>query len=172
MSKLLDNIKRRRLIIDHIRHNYKDFIKAKATTLANQLILDEIQIRMRNENFSNKIIERTYIKSVDFIDSGTLRINIVSDFKAESGFKVALARELGTDNNKEGHKHWVAPRIKQALSWIYQGRRMFSPGHYVSGLKSLHIMEKTIEERKPVLIMKLQEEIDNWKKGLANTLNT
>ena len=38
MSKLIDALKNKQLILRHIQHNYKDFIKAKAWTLANQLI--------------------------------------------------------------------------------------------------------------------------------------
>lgn len=166
MTFLLDEIRKRQLIIEHIRHNYKDFIIKKATTLANQLILDEIQLRMRNENFSKKIIERTYIKNISFISDGVLRINIVSDFVAESGFSISIAREFGTDQNKANHKHWVAPRVKKALSWLAQGKRLFSQGHFVSGIKALHIIDKTIDEKKPILIAQLNDEIKKWKESI------
>lgn len=163
---LVEKIQRKVLIARHIKQNYKPFLIAKATTLANQLILDEITNRMRQEKFSSKIIDRTYVKSVQFIDDYTLRINIVSDFVSESGFDVALAREFGTDNNKESHRHWVSPKVKKALSWISQGKRMFSPGHYVKGIKSLHIINNTIEEKKPVLIKALKKELQDWRRKL------
>src|SRR6185312_6148414 len=155
---LVETLRKKQLMLLHIKHNYKDFLEKRAWTLANQLILDEIQNKMRQEKFSKKIIDKTYIKSVKFIDNTTLRINIISDFVSESGFKVSLARELGTDNNKDKHRHWIAPRTKQVLSWITQGKRLFSHGHYVSGIKSLHIIQKTIDEKTPILTDLLQKE--------------
>lgn len=163
---LLDQVRKRKLILTHIKHNYRDFLIDKAKTLANQIILDEISNRMRQANFSPKIIERTYIKEVKFIDAETLRINIVSDFTSDSNFDVSLARELGTDNNKPDHKHWIRPKTKLVLSWLFQGKRLFSSGHRVTGFQSLHIIEKTINEKKPVLIDALKKELFKWKKSL------
>lgn len=166
MSKLTDALNKKILILRHIKHNYKDFIKAKAWTLANQLVLDEITNQMRLHNFSPKIIERTYIKDVKFIDNETLRINIISDFVAESGFKVSLAREFGTDNNQPDHKHWIRPKVKLALSWIQNGKRLFSWGHKVTGFESLKIISKTIDKQKPILIKELQKAIIEWKTNI------
>lgn len=167
---LVETLRKKQLMLLHIKHNYKEFLEKRAWTLANQLILDEIQNKMRQEKFSKKIIDKTYIKSVKFIDNTTLRINIISDFVSESGFKVSLARELGTDNNKPNHKHFIKPKTKLALSWIAQGIRLFSKGHYVTGLKSLHIIQNTINEQTPTLTKMLQKDLTDWKNSLAKNV--
>lgn len=71
-----------------------------------------------------------------------------------------MAREHGTK------RHWIAPRVKLALSWITQGVRLFSKGHYVSGIKSLHIIEDTVNAKKKELQLEFTREMLRWKQSI------
>ena len=62
--------------------------------------------------------------------------------KTDSGFDVALAREHGTK------RHFIAPRVKLALSWITLGIRY--PGPMVTALqRSDHFFGSVIELSSP-----------------------
>ena len=137
---------------------YPSFAKSKLEELANKIILDEIHETMRSKNFSQKIIDSTYVKSVD-ITSG--EIEIVSDYKSESGFDVAKAREEGTRD------HNVKPKGK-VLSWIGNGARMFSRGHWVKGLPEERIIEKTAQKKSKKLNDAWVKEQDKFFEEMLN----
>lgn len=90
---------------------------------------------MRKKRFSQKIIDSTYVESVDVT---TGEITITSDYESEDGFDVSLAREEGTAHHK------IIPKNKKFLSWIDNGIRRFSAGHTVKGIPAEKIIEKTI----------------------------
>lgn len=50
----------------------------------------------------------------------------------------------------------------QALSWLEDGKRRFSRGHFVRGLTDLMIVSKTMQERAPVLRERYKEELTAW----------
>lgn len=138
-----------------MKNNYDAFLKAKVTEWANKIIVDDIVRQMQENHFSPKIWKNTHLKDVD-IRSNRIRLIITSEYTTESGFDVALAREKGTKD------HMIKPRTAKVLSWIFQGVRMFSKGHMVSGFKSLRIIEKTTKAKKPELQAKLNEEFEKW----------
>ena len=138
-----------------MKNNYDAFLKAKVTEWANKIIVDDIVRQMQENHFSPKIWKNTHLKDVD-IRSNRIRLIITSEYTTESGFDVALAREKGTKD------HMIKPRTAKVLSWIFQGVRMFSKGHMVSGFKSLKIIEKTTKAKKPELQTKLNEEFEKW----------
>jgi hypothetical protein len=152
MTKIFQDYKTR---LAHLKGNYDEFLIAKIKEHTNKIIIDEIQARMEKENFSPKIIQSTILKDVE-VHRGRIKIKIKSEYTSESGFDVALAREKGTKD------HMVYPNTKQALSWIIAGKRFFSRGHKVSGIKSLKIIEKTIKEKKPELKDAIDKEFDAW----------
>jgi hypothetical protein len=69
---------------------------------------------------------------------------------------VAVAREYGTKD------HWIRPRFKQVLSWIQEGKRLFSRGHIVSGIKSLLIIKNTIKDQMPEVQNKIDEDMQEF----------
>ena len=148
--------------IAHYRNFHDDFSKRKAKELANKIIVDKITNLMQAEEFSEKIWKNTFLSDDVQIDSykGKIHLNVRSVYKTESGFDVALAREHGTK------RHWIAPRVKLALSWITQGIRLFSKGHYVSGIKSLHIIEDTVKANKEELQREFTKEMLKWKQQI------
>ena len=139
---------------------YPGFLKIMATKIVNETILDEIHRRQESLGFSKKIIERTYITNIKIESTGEMTFDCISDYESESGFDVAKAREEGTDVGKPGHKHWVAPVHRKFLSWIQNGVRRFSPGHWVKGITRSNVIKKTIKEMTPKAQARLDEETD------------
>lgn len=160
-------VKNKRLQMTRIRHLKNDFIKTKATELANKMIVDEVIREMQTLGISRKIQESVVVKNV-IVNSGGIMIRIFSEYFAEDGFDVALGREEGTDVYTGG-KHWVRPRNKKALKWITGGKARFSRGHKVSGLPPLHTIEKVIERKTYDLQEKLNEEYKKWKGSILNS---
>lgn len=124
--------------------------------LANSLILDQIQKRMRAFNFSEKIVINTVVSNIDILSTNKLRIYFKSTLFSETGFDVALAREKGTKD------HMIRPTVKKALHWIQEGVAHFSKGHKVSGLKALHIIADTLKENEGLLQKQYNDEVNTW----------
>jgi len=139
----------------HLKNNYDDFLIAKVKEHTNKIVVDEIVSRMQKENFSSKIWQNTYLKDVT-IANNRIKARIFSEYFTSSGFDVAMAREKGT------RRHFIQPNTATVLSWITQGVRLFSKGHWVSGIKSLRIIKKTIKEKKPELQMEIDKEFERW----------
>jgi len=149
-------IKDYKLKLAHLTNNMDDFLINKTKEHTNKLIVDEITSKMERERFSPKIIQNTYLKEVS-ITGEYIRARIVSEYSSESGFDVAVAREKGTKDHK------IAPTTKKALSWIMAGVRMFSKGHWVSGLKSLYIVRNTIRDRKSLVESAIAKDFQQWQ---------
>ena len=153
-----------KLKYNRFTHLYKDFLTKKTMELVNKLIVDPIIEEMRREGVSKKIWENVECNAVEVSWDGGIYINIHSEYFAEGGFDVALAREKGTAD------HWIRPKNKQSLSWISGGKRRFSGGHEVSGLPKLDIIQKTIEKGTYDLQQKLNEEYKIWKSSIFGSL--
>ena len=158
--------KSNKLKVIRFQHLYKDFIKTKATELANKLIIDPIIEEMKQNNVSRKIYETVVVEDV-IMDSmtRTILIKIHCEYFSEDGFDVAVAREYGTED------HMIRPKGKEnggadVLSWIQGGVRRFSGGHMVSGLPRLNIIERRVEEGEYELQQAMNEEYRRWKESI------
>ena len=156
--------KSNKLKVIRFQHLYKDFIKTKATELANKLIIDPIIEEMKQNNVSRKIYEQVIVEDV-ILNEGTILIKIHCEFFSEEGFDVAVAREYGTED------HMIRPKGKEnggadSLSWIQGGMRRFSKGHMVSGLPRLNIIERRVEEGEYELQQAMNEEYRKWKESI------
>jgi len=140
----------------HFRHLYKNFLKMKIKELTNKLIVDPIIEEMRAQGVHEKIYQSVVLERVNITDDG-ISLRIHSEYFADNGFDVAMARELGTED------HMIRPVNKFALSWIQDGKRRFSLGHKVSGLPRLNIIERKIEEGEYELQQALNNEFSLWK---------
>jgi len=140
----------------HLRDNLDFVLLRSAERWVNELIIDEIQNRMRNANFSQKIWMNTKIITSK-IEGDKVIVTLQNYYFSESGFDVAIAREYGTKD------HWIRPRFKQLLSWIQDGRRLFSRGHIVSGIKSLYIIRNVVNEKTSEVQDKVNEDVETWK---------
>lgn len=142
--------------ISHFKNNSDHIFLRSAERWVNELVIDEIQRKMRENKFSQKIWMGTKIIS-SRIENNQAIITIQNYYFSESGFDVAVAREYGTKD------HWVRPTVKLALSWIQQGRRLFSKGHIVSGIKSLHIIRDVIKEQMPEVKRRIDQDFEEWR---------
>jgi len=145
--------------IAHTKSNIDLFTLRSAERWVNELIIDKIQEDMRKNDFSQKIWMSTKIISSK-IENDKIIITIQNYYFSESGFDVAIAREYGTKD------HWIRPTVKLALSWIQQGKRLFSQGHIVSGIKSLHIIRNTVKDQSAEVQSKIKQDVDDWMKSV------
>jgi len=155
----IDRAERFRLRVMQYTHLHDEWVIRKAKEKANKIIVDDIIQQMKDENFSPKIWKGTFLSDRVTFDKkkGKLNLKVRSVYETDSGFDVALAREHGTK------RHFIAPRVKLALSWITLGVRLFSKGHYVSGIKSLYIIRDTVERKKKEFEKEFFEEYYFWK---------
>lgn len=84
-------------------------------------------------------------------NSVTLRV----DYQTEEG------KPLDRFLNRGTRGHFIRPRNKLALSWIQNGTRLFSKGHFVRGIKGKFVMEKTLREFKSVFPRIVKERYRN-----------
>lgn len=145
--------------IAHTKSNIDLFTLRSAERWVNELIIDKIQEEMRKNDFSQKIWMSTKIISSK-IENDKIIITIQNYYFSESGFDVAIAREYGTKD------HWIRPTVKLALSWIQQGKRLFSQGHIVSGIKSLYIIRNTVKDQSAEVQSKIKQDVDDWMKSV------
>jgi len=117
---------------------YHPFAKSKLEELTNKIILDSIHDTMRAKGFSKKIIDATY---VEYIDLNTGDIGIISDYTSEGGADISKFREEGTPDHK------IEPAPGKVLSWISNGKRFFSKGHWVKGFPEERVMKKTVNQK-------------------------
>jgi hypothetical protein len=133
---------------------YPRFVESTGIKLVKQIILPIIKKRMADFGYSRKIINTTVVGSVRLDTDGFMEISIESDYMTATGYNVGTGREKGT------RRHFIAPKFKKALSWIQNGFRRFSKGHWVKGITASNIIEKTIEQYQPSIQQMLDELTD------------
>jgi len=134
---------------------YPRFVQQRAFELCEEIILGRIHEKMRELKFSPKIINATRLEFVRIDTDGFIDLKIVSDYESDTGFDVSLAREKGTT------RHFIAPIVAKALSWIVGGFiRAFSGGHWVSGITKSNVIEKMTEETMPIVQARLNADTD------------
>ena len=136
--KSLEETKEFQRITQTVKLQLIQFQAITINRLAENLILRLIHERMRDFGYSEKIITGTTVSGVDIVSGKKFRIFFHSEYFADSGFDVAVAREeTGTVD------HRIEPVKKKALR--FQGVK-FSKGHIVSGIIPSHIIERTLDE--------------------------
>ncbi len=106
-------------------------------------ILDIIHTKMRQNNFSEKIIDATNIGKLE-IFGNKLRQHFISEFVAD-GFDVSKAREEGTASGIETKPK----RPDGVLRWVQKtGEIIFRKSSRPNGIQRLLIMEKTTKQNK------------------------
>ena len=167
-SKEIDMAENFRLRVMHYEHLHDTWVIGKAKELANKIVVDDIVKQMVDAGFSEKIWKATYLSNNVHFDKkkGKIVLKVRSVYETETGFDVAIAREHGT------RRHWIAPRVKLALSWIQLGVRLFSKGHYVSGIKSLFIIRDTVKSKEKEFKKQFKIAYFLWKQAiLPETVN-
>lgn len=110
--------------------------------VANRKALEEIHQQMRQNNFSEKIIDSTFVGKTEKIGNSILRTHFISNYvDPETGFDVSKAREEGTANNvtRRPKKPDGALRIP-----LPDGNVIFRKSATPMGMERLLIMKKTV----------------------------
>ena len=134
------------------RLRYPRFVFVKTRRLLDEIILSEIHQKMRNLDFSKKIIDATQLDNIEIsMNTGQITFDVISDYKSEDGFDVSKGREEGTKDHK-------LPKVEGRIySWISKGKRFFSKGHWVRGIVANRIIRNTVRDKLPVV----QKSVDN-----------
>jgi len=137
-----------------IQQQYPGFLEIQATRILNEELIDPMQKKMEAAGYSRKIIDSTRVLEVNIGGDGILDYAIISDYEADGGFDVAKGREEGTEGV------FLRPIFKLALTWIQQGIRLFSFGHFRPGIDATHIVRDVNRENNPAAQAKLDQETD------------
>lgn len=125
---------------------------------ADEAVLTAIHKDMETNNFSKKIIDKTFVGSVDITNQGRkITVYFISDYTSDSGFDVSSAREEGTRD------HDVFPKSGGWLTYIDNttGERVFRKHTHPSGIKRLLIIENNINSNKQKFQESYEKEISN-----------
>ena len=135
----------------------QEFINASVVDIANKTLVQAIRDEAALRNMPQRYIDGIHAEFV----SGELWIWV--DFKGEKGAPLDLFFEEGTK------RHFIKPRIKEALAFIERGVigvvggiRRFSKGHWVSGIEARHIFREGAKKGYPQFKKLLKTEIENY----------
>jgi len=126
---------------------------------ADEAVLTAIHRDMETNNFSKKIIDRTFVGNVDVTSQGQkITVHFISDYTADTGFDVSNAREEGTRD------HDVFP--KKPGGWLTYidpdtGKRVFRRHTHPSGIQRLLIIERNINANKQKFQESYEKEISS-----------
>jgi hypothetical protein len=149
--------------ITRFEMQYPRFVQERAGKIIKEEMLVPIHRAMRGFSYSEKIIKGTTIENVNVSDQGYVQFDVVSDYRSESGFDVARAREEGTK------RHFIKPAVMAALSWVSMNLRLFSKGHWVRGIARSNVIQKTVEATFPMVQNRLNEETSAFFKETIHT---
>jgi len=127
---------------------------------ADEAVLTGIHTDMESNDFSKKIIDKTFVGSIEQTTQGA-KIHFISEYVSDSGFDVSNAREEGTF-----HPNPTLPIKGKSLSWIdkQSGKRIFRKKSHPSGIKRLLIIETNINKNEKAFQ-------DSYEKQIAASLN-
>lgn len=159
-TEIKNNNDAMRLVFDITRFEmqYPRFLQEKVKKIIHDEMLIPIHNNMRKFNYSQKIIRGTTIENIKIDEQGFIQFDVVSDYKSESGFDVAKAREKGTK------KHFIKPVVMAVLSWFVGNLRLFSKGHWVKGIVRSNVIQKTVEATFPIAQNRLNQETSKFFK--------
>ncbi len=112
---------------------------------ADEAVLTAIHRDMETNNFSKKIIDKTFVGNTEITNQGKkITVHFISDFVSDTGFDVSNAREEGTRD------HDVFAKPGGWLTYIdpNTGKRVFRKHTHPSGIQRLLIIENNINSNK------------------------
>ena len=126
---------------------------------ANQDVLNEIHQKMRQNEFSEKIIDATFVGKTE-VFGRLLRTHFISNYVADNGFDVSNAREEGTQDQL------VMPKKPDGvLRWTAKtGEPIYRKFSRPKGMERLLIIENTIKEAE-------NDTIQNYQNNLASSVS-
>ncbi len=146
-----------RLLFDLVRFEQQAprFIEEAVQRIGNEEIILPIKEKMRQENYSQKIIDGTRIDNIFVDGGGFVQFDVVSEYDTDKGFDVAKAREKGTK------AHIVRPRNPNGvLKFVLKtGEVLFRKFSRNPGIKGSSIVRDIVNQRFPIFQQKLTDEI-------------
>ncbi len=147
LQKLQSKVKILKAILPTIQKN--------AVKNASDDVLKEIKRKMKQEHFSKKIIDATFLGKID--KSGSImKQHFISNYVTSTGFDVSDAREEGTT-----HPNPTFPKKPGGvLRWVGKaGDVIFRKKSHPKGIERLLIIEKTLKENQSTINEKIAENI-------------
>ena len=132
-------------------------IQKNAVKNASDDVLKEIKRQMKQENFSKKIIDATFLGKIERTGS-ILKQHFISNYVASTGFDVSNAREEGTN-----HPNPTFPKKPGGvLRWIAKtGDVIFRKKSHPKGIERLLIIERTLLKNQSTINEKISENISD-----------
>jgi len=154
--KTIEDIKRFRTKIKSMELQFIQFNATTLRRLANEIITAKIHENMRRADFSEKIIDGTFLDNIELTSKSKTRLYFRSEYYADSGFDVAVAREDGTDD------HDVVAGPGKSLPIPTPQGIIFRKKSHPSGIPALHIVSDTTKNLKPSLQTDFDREKKTW----------
>jgi len=155
-----------RLLFNLVRFEQQSprFIEDVVHRIAEEEILNPIKTKMKQKDYSQKIIDGTTIENIVVDGSGFVQFDIISEYDTDTGFDVATSREKGTRD------HIITPRdAKGVLRFVINsGEILYRKFARVKGIKASHIVRDTVKSRFPIFQQKLTEEIVGFYNRTVN----
>lgn len=161
----LDDIRERKFRLAQIKLQYSGWAVFTLSRLINEFIIDEIQKKMEQANYSKKIIERTYLsKKIEGKGkTAVLTFHVMSDYISESGFPVAIMMEKGRKSYiVKPHENRPNPHLK----FIKDGKVNFRKSVKIPKKEGTFIIRNTIHANKE----KIQEAFRQSEKTWMNSI--
>ena len=156
LLKTIEDIKRFRQKITGLKIQLFTFQSTTLRNFANIIITDKIHQNMRDAGFSEKIIEGTFLDNIELIGRKKARLFFRSEYFAETGFDVALAREEGTD------KHEVVAGPGKVLPIPTSSGIIFRKSANPDGILALFIVANTVKQMTAPLQDEYNRQLDIW----------
>jgi len=135
---------------------YPKHILEKAEKHLNEILIPVIKSKMKEKDYSQKIIDSVRIGNLDLdMDLGNIIYDVICDYVTVSNFDISEVRE-----SKGTIRHFIKPVLKKALHFIVRGVEFFSKGHWVKGIIASHIIADSMKELQPIIEKRLQDEGD------------
>lgn len=141
-----------------LRNIFDTVQKLAVDKVANEVVLDEIHARMRLNDFSDKIIDATFVGPTT-ISGGVSQTHFISNYESDTGFDVSNAREEGTF-----HPNPTVPKKPGGtLRWEGAGGEIiFRKKSHPKGIERLLIIERTLKANETKSGQAISEEISNF----------
>ena len=143
-------------------------------------------IRKNAANIADRTIGEKFLQMADANGRSGRYKNSYKIVPNQFGFKITLDYQ-GEDNEplgiwfEEGTKaHFIRPKGSGAqfakidpsltganvLSWVENGKRFFSAGHFVRGIKKMNIVHGSLEQGMPLFKLELAKQVKEFVENL------
>lgn len=132
-----------------VKEKIRDFINDQTVNIAERTFGEEFLRLADVEDMSPRYKQSLKIKT----DFGKLILEL--DYQGDNNEPLGVWFEHGTKD------HFIKPVKAKALSFIENGQRFFSKGHFVKGIRERRIMEKMVRLGLPKFVELFKSEVQN-----------